>query len=179
MYDEIALVESIRAGDTNAFEVVVERYQGRIGRYLRRVLANQPLAEDLTQETFINAYVSIRKTNSPLTLGPWLYRIATNLARMHFRRQRILRFLPFRREAGGHTAPAADAGLDERDEVRRALAKLPQDYAICLLLHMVEGFKHHEVGAILGISAEAARKRTARGSEMFRKAYGSQEVAQR
>lgn len=177
MYDEIALVESIRAGDTNAFEVVVERYQGRIGRYLRRIVENQSLAEDLAQETFINAYVSLRKTNSPLALGPWLYRIATNLARMHFRRQRILRFLPFMGESSTHSAPPADAGLDERDEVRRTLAKLPQDYAVCLLLHMVEGFKHHEVGAILGITAEAARKRTARGSEMFRKAYVNREVA--
>lgn len=175
MHDETLLISSIRAGDENAFTVVVECYQGRIARYLRRLVGNRTLAEDLTQETFVSAYFAIRKTESHLALGPWLYRIATNHANMHFRRQKILRFLPFLAEHHAGAAPAADARLGEQDLVRRALARLPHDYATPLLLHMVEGFKHHEVGAILGISAEAARKRVARGSEMFRKAYAELE----
>lgn len=176
MQDESLLVASIRAGDENAFSVVVERYQARIARYLRRLVSNQATAEDLTQETFLNAYVAIRKTDSALALGPWLYRIATNQAYMHFRRKKLLQFLPFLEDRAVGSAPAADTGMAEQDHVRRALQKLPPDYAIPLQLHMVEGFKHHEVGAILGISAEAARKRVARGSEMFRKAYREQEV---
>jgi RNA polymerase sigma factor (sigma-70 family) len=177
MHDEALLLASIRAGSENAFTVVVERYQGRIARYLRRLVGDKAVAEDLTQETFLSAYSAIRKTNSELALGPWLYKIATNHANMHFRRQKLRRFLPFLTDHPRYgTAPPADSGLDEQDHVRRALAKVPPDYAVCLLLHMVEGFKHHEVGAILGISAEAARKRVARGSDMFRRAYAAQEV---
>lgn len=165
------LVSAIRAGNEDAFTVVVERYQARIARYLRRLVGNHPVAEDLAQETFLNAYTAIRRTDSSLALGPWLYKIATNHAYMHFRRQRILRFVPFLEGRQADSAPPADAGLAEQDAVRRALARMPREYATCMLLHMVEGFKHHEVGAIVGISAEAARKRTARGAEMFRKAY--------
>ena len=176
VHDEAMLLNAIRAGSENAFAVVVERYQGRIARYLRRLINDKTTAEDLTQETFLSAYAAIRKTDSALALGPWLYKIATNHAYMHFRRQKLRRFLPFLDHPRHGTAPPADSGLDEQDQVRRALAKVPPDYATCLMLHMVEGFKHHEVGAILGISAEAARKRVARGSEMFRRAYAAQEV---
>lgn len=176
MLDEAALVASIRAGSENAFNVVVERYQARIARYLRRLVGETALAEDLTQETFLSAYTAIRKTTSHLALGPWLYRIATNHAYMHFRRQKLRKFLPFFEHHPPVTAPSADAGLDEQDHVRRALAQVPPKYAVCLTLHMVEGFKHHEVAAILGITPEAARKRVARGSDMFRRAYAGQEV---
>lgn len=176
MHDEAVLLASIRAGSENAFAVVVERYQARIARYLRRLVGETATAEDLTQETFLSAYQAIRKTDSELALAPWLYKIATNHAYMHFRRQKLRRFLPLFDFAVRAATPPADAGLEEQDQVRRALAALPPDYAVPLVLHMVEGFRHAEVGAILGISAEAARKRVARGSDMFRKAYAAQEV---
>ena len=179
MHDEPLLLSAIRAGDENAFAVVVERYQARIARYLRRLVGETALAEDLTQETFLSAYTAIRKTGTALSLGPWLYKIATNHAYMHFRKQKVRRLLPFLRTPEVASAPPADSGLGEQDRVRRALGRLTQEYATCLLLHMVEGFKHHEVGAILGISPEAARKRVARGSEMFRRAYREQEVDER
>lgn len=179
MHDESLLLTAIRAGDENAFAVVVERYQARIARYLRRLVSDTALAEDLTQETFLSAYTAIRKTGTALALGPWLYKIATNHAYMHFRRQKVRRLLPFQHGPATAAAPPADTDIGEQDLVRRTLGQLPREYATCLLLHMVEGFKHHEVGAILGISPEAARKRVARGSEMFRRAYRGQEVDER
>lgn len=177
--EEALWLAAIRAGDESAFTSVVERYQSPIARYLRRLVGETALAEDLTQETFLKAYVAIIQTDSELALRPWLYRIATNEARMHFRRRRLIRFLPFLAERHDAGAPPAEEGLAERDQVRRALARLPEEYREALLLYLVEGFKHHEVGAILAISGEAARKRVARGSEMFRKAYAELEGGRR
>jgi RNA polymerase sigma-70 factor (ECF subfamily) len=157
----------------------VERYQAPIARYLRRLVGETALAEDLTQETFLKAYLAILKTDSDLALRPWLYRIATNEAKMYFRRRRLIRFLPFLGDRHQVPAPPAEEGLGERDLVRQALARLPKDYASALLLYLVEGFRHQEVGAILGISPEAARKRVARGSEMFRKVYAELEGSRR
>lgn len=169
----------MRSGDESAFTSVVERYQAPIARYLRRLVGETSLAEDLAQETFLKAYVAILKTDSELALRPWLYRIATNEAKMHFRRRRLIRFLPFLADRHAETAPPAGDDLGERDLVRQALAQLPEAYASALLLYLVEGFKHHEVGAVLGISPEAARKRVSRGSEMFRKAYAELEGSRR
>lgn len=177
LQEEGVLVCAIRAGNESAFAAIVDRYQARIARYLRRLVGDRVLAEDLTQETFLSAYTAITKSSADLALSPWLYRIATNHANMHFRRKRLIRFLPFLESRHGSAAPPADEHLGEQDQVRRALARLPPHYAICLVLHIVEGFKHQEVGAIVGISAEAARKRVARGCEMFRAAYEAEEVS--
>lgn len=171
MQEEATWVAAVRSGDGSAFTAVVERYQAPIARYLRRLVGERALAEDLAQETFVKAYLAILKTDSSLALRPWLYRIATNEARMHLRRSRLIRFLPFLAERHEPVLPSPTDALGERDLVQRALASLPGPYASALLLYLVEGFKHQEVGAILGISAEAARKRVARGSEMFRQAY--------
>jgi DNA-directed RNA polymerase specialized sigma24 family protein len=125
MHDDSLLLSAIRAGDENAFAVVVERYQARIARYLRRLAGETALAEDLTQETFLSAYTAIRKTGSELSLGPWLYKIATNHAYMHFRKQKVRRLLPFLQAPDTAVAPPADTGIGEQDVVRRALGRLP------------------------------------------------------
>jgi len=169
--DEALLIQTIRAGNENAFTTVVERYQAPIARYLCRLVGERSLAEDLTQETFVKAYVAILRTNSELALRPWLYQIATNEAKMHFRRRKLIRFLPFLAERHDSPTPPADSSVGERDLVRQVLAQLPEETAALLLLYLVEGFKQHEIGAILGISADAVRKRVARGSEQFRKLY--------
>jgi RNA polymerase sigma-70 factor (ECF subfamily) len=177
--EEAIWIAAIRSGDVSAFTSVVERYQAPIARYLRRLVGDTALAEDLAQETFVKAYLAILKTDTELALRPWLYRIATNEAKMHLRRRRLIRFLPFVAERHEAAAPPAGDDLGERDLVRRALSRLPEAYSSALLLYLVEGFKHHEVGAILGISAEAARKRVARGSELFRKIYADLEGGSR
>jgi RNA polymerase sigma factor (sigma-70 family) len=179
LQEERDLVCAIRAGSQSAFTAIVDCYQARIARYLRRLVGDRLLAEDLTQETFLSAYTAIAKNSADLALSPWLYRIATNHAKMHFRRKRLIRFLPFLESRHGGAAPPADEHLGEQDQVRRAMARLTPQYAICPVLHVVEGFKHYEVGAIVGISAEAARKRVARGCEMFRAAYETEEVTKR
>jgi RNA polymerase sigma-70 factor (ECF subfamily) len=171
--DEAVIVATVRAGDANAFAVVVDRYQDRISRYLQRLVGHRQVAEDLTQETFVSAYLAIRRSDADLALSPWLYRIATNHANMYFRRRKLHQLIPF---LGLTTAPPADVQVVEQDAIRRLLDRLPPTVAACLLLHMVEGFKYHEVGAIVGISAEAARKRVARGSELFRQAYAQEGV---
>ncbi len=179
LVNETLLIAAVRAGDENAFTSVVERYQAPIARYLRRLVGERGLAEDLTQETFVKAYLAIRRTDSELALRPWLYQIATNEAKMLFRRRKLIRFLPFLAERHDAAVPPANEALGEQDLVRRVLAGLPEETASALLLYLVEGFKHHEVAAILGISPEAARKRVARGSEQFRKRYSELEGGER
>lgn len=171
MATEAIWIAAVRSGDATAFDAVVERYQGPITRYLRRLVGDTAQAEDLAQETFLKAYIAILRTDSTLALRPWLYQIATNEARMYFRRRRWLRFLPFLEERHDLTTPGPGERFAQQEQVQQALAQLPEGYTAPLLLYLVEGFKHAEVGQILGISAEAARKRVARGSQLFRQAY--------
>jgi RNA polymerase sigma-70 factor (ECF subfamily) len=171
--EDALLLGQIRAGNKQAFGVVVHRYQIPIGRYLYRLVGDAGLAEDLSQDTFLRAFRALSPPSASevdLALGPWLYRIATNAALSTLRRRRLISFLPFfERRLGGEVSAAS--GLEERDLVRRALARVGPDSAACLVLNAVEGYSYREIAEMLDLSGEAVRKRIARGKAAFRKAY--------
>src|SRR5207302_1399544 len=91
---EVELVARAQAGDREAFAALILAYQQPVGGYLWRLSGDRELAQDLTQDTFLRAYRAIGATRPGLQLRSWLYRIATNLAYDHFRRQRRFGFVP-------------------------------------------------------------------------------------
>jgi RNA polymerase sigma factor CnrH len=170
-YEDARLITRARAGDQGAFAVFVERYQQPIGAYLGRLLRDPEAALDLTQETFVRAYYAIGQTKSDLLIRPWLYRIATNLARDHARHQRRFAWLPLRL-IDHWPAPSALSAIEDEDLVRQALAGLASNDRTVLLLCGLEDFSYAEAAAVFGASAEAVRKRFGRAKERFRAAYG-------
>ena len=175
MQDEAQVISMVRAGSTEAFTEIVERYQEPIIRYLHRLTGEHEVALDLAQDTFVRAYQGILKTNAELSLKPWLYKIATNLARQHHRRKKILSFVPFAHVQEPKSSSAGDK-TEERLAIGEALQQVPVEQRRCIVLHFVEGLNYHEIGKILGISEDAVRKRVVRGCEKFRQAYCQQEV---
>ena len=170
--EEALAVTQMRAGNTDAFNDFVERYQAPIQRYLYRLTGDSELAKDLTQDTFMHAYKKIMKENSPLTLKTWIYRIATNCARKSRRRARLLSFIPLDgRERDNSVIGTQADRTDIRLAIGEALCRVSPDQRICMVLHFIEGFKYQEIADILSISDEAVRKRVARGSREFKKVY--------
>ncbi len=141
----------------------------RIYRYLYRLTGDRELAADLTQEVFVRA-IRAGAEFQELT-APWLFRVATNLANDHFRRQRLLRWLPFRVERHGGVTPDSAESLAEQDLVRRSLDRLSRDAASLVLLKNGEGFSTREIADLLGENYEAVRKRLARAQDQFRIEY--------
>src|SRR5689334_306010 len=84
---ERVLVARARAGDQAAFGEIFDQYQTPLVNYLYRVVGDWELAADLAQDTFLKAYQALPRTDEPLQLGPWLYRIATNTALDALRRR--------------------------------------------------------------------------------------------
>lgn len=149
-----------------------DAFSPRIYRYLFRLTDHRELAEDLTQETFLQAIRHLRKADSPPPhLESWLFRIATNRATDHFRRRRLLAWLPFQAFRDGVAATDPMAMVDEQDMVSQVLRRLSPETAALLLLKDVEGFTTQEIAVIAGQSYEAARKRLARAREQFRVEY--------
>jgi RNA polymerase sigma-70 factor (ECF subfamily) len=171
--DAAAVINRIRAGSKSAFGEIVDCYQFPILRYLHRLTANYDVARDLTQDTFIQAYKNILKTDDGLNLKAWLYRIATNNALQYHRRRKIVSFIPFESfhstEPPGNGAHPGDS--TEEIAIKEALKKIPYRQRTCLVLHHVEGFRYREIAETLGISEDAVRQRVARGKETFRRLY--------
>jgi RNA polymerase sigma-70 factor (ECF subfamily) len=166
------LVAALRARDPDAFEVLVLRYQGPLFHYLRGFVGDPEQAHDLVQDTFLRVHQSIRGLAEPALLRAWLFRIAHNLACSHLRRRRLVRWLPL---LPSHHAPLSGRGTAEAAHVEAALAKVPPEQRAPLLLHLVAGFSHAEVAALLGVSEGAVRMRISRGRAAFRAAYGHEE----
>jgi RNA polymerase sigma-70 factor (ECF subfamily) len=168
----------IRAGSVDAFAEIVEHYQVSIIPYLYRLTGDYETAQDLAQETFIQAYKGILKTNSELRLKAWLYRIATNNAWQYHRRRRLLSFISFDdfRKSGAPNLENQSDGTIGEMAIQETLRKVPAGQRACLVLHFVEGFKYREIAETLGISEDAVRKRISRGKQIFRRLYNGGEV---
>ena len=162
------VIALVRAGEADAFAEIIGHYQAAIIRYLYRLTGDYEMAKDLAQDTFIQAYKGILKTNAELSFKAWLYRIATNNALQHHRRKKLLSFIPFTTKEQDIPDTANQANCSsERIAINEALLKVPKEQRTCLVLHFVEGFKYREIAETLGCSEEAVRKRVARGKKLF------------
>lgn len=168
--DEACLVEHARRGDRSAFGVLVERHQHAVVAYIHHLTGHRETALDLAQETFVRALRAIGDRPPELTVRGWLYRIATNLAYDHFRRQRRFAWVPL--YMVDHWTSTDDTGaVEERELVRRVLQRLKPDERVVLLLCGLERLTYEEAAALLGGTAEAIRKRFARAKARFRLTY--------
>ena len=175
--DEATAVALVREGNTEVFRDIVEQYHASIRRYLYRLTGDYELTRDLVQDTFIQAYENMIKTDHSLSLRAWLYKIAENNARSYYRRKKLVTFIHFS-GSGRANIPGSD-WTDESNRslaIKEAMLKVPYKNRVCLVLHFVEGFKYREIAETLGISREAVRKRVTRGSLEFRKHYSGEGV---
>lgn len=150
MVDERALVGHARAGSQGAFTALFDAYYGPIVGYLYHLVRDRETADDLAQETFLRAYRALGRTDPDLAFRPWLYRIATNTARNHLRRQRLLRWLPL---GLGSTESVASPGPGEQiarhEVIVETLRRIGPSYASALLLHHHQALSLRETAAAL------------------------------
>ena len=171
--EEVLVIAQVRAGDTDAFASIVENYQAPVQRYLYRMTGDLELAKDLTQDTFVQAYSAILRTDSKLSLRAWLYRIATNNALHALRRARRLSFISLSHRHQDDAAARSQTSRAATDDiaVADALRQVSQQSRLCMVLHLVEGFTYREIAETLDTSEDAVRKRVARGKVEFQQHY--------
>lgn len=173
--DESTAIAGLRAGNLDAFAGIIDGYQTQIIRYLYRLTGDLELARDLTQDTFVQAFESIPKSDpsSLFQLKPWLFKVATNKAMQYYRRKNIIHFIHLGQNHDVSTSDNRDpAGeIIERLSVQEALCRIAVQQRTCLVLHFVEGFRYREIADTLGISEDAVRMRVMRGQQAFRKFY--------
>lgn len=150
---------------------LVRTYHGTVYGYVSSLVSDRGQAEDLTQDTFVKAFVAFHRIGAPDSPRAWLLRIATNLTIDHFRRGRRLSWVSLDRVAYRLRGVEPTEQVDELDAVQRALAQLSPDHRSILLLFAHMGLKTAEVADVLAISPAAARKRRQRAREAFTRAY--------
>ena len=157
------------------FERLFVEYQSPILNYLYRLVGDPASAEDLTQEAFTRAWRARDQLAGVENPRAWLYRIATNAARDHLRRRRLLAWLPLSGAAAQHPRLAhaghEDATL-ESERLRQALLKLAPDYRVPLVLYTCQECSVAEIADALGLTPAAVKQRLVRARQQLREAYG-------
>ena len=161
-----------RATARACVEELYAQHHAEIFSYLSRMLRDDELAADLTQETFVKAFRAFDTLADTGRARPWLYQIAGHTALDEIRRRKIVRFVPWTGESHGTAASAEDVALHGRltGEMERALARIPERQRMALLMAEVHEFTGAELADALGVSHVAARALLTRGRESLRQA---------
>jgi RNA polymerase sigma-70 factor (ECF subfamily) len=164
----IGLVELARKGDTEAFGLLYDHYNGAVYRFLFYRTRSQALAEDLTSETFFRALRSMTGFRwQGKDFGAWLMTIARNLATDHFKAGRTR--LELTTEDMGLHDDAADGPETEvlagitNELLFEALSKLADEQRDCVVMRFLQGMSIAETAAVLGRSEGAIKQLQLRG----------------
>jgi RNA polymerase sigma-70 factor (ECF subfamily) len=169
--------------DNLTLSQLYEQFRRPIYSYAYRLLDNQEDAADVTQEVFLRACIAWESLRDHDHLGVWLHHVATNLCVDLLRRRKRLSWRSFawrnrhaqpteevQGEASFRFLPPDAGGIPaiaEREHIQLALAQMPQEYAVVLVLSVAQGLSYLEIATIVGLSPAAAATRISRAKKMF------------
>lgn len=172
------LVERVQSGDKRAFDLLVSKYQRKLGRLLSRFIRDPSEVEDVTQEAFIKAYRALPGFRGDSAFYTWLYRIGINTAKNHL--VALGRRAPTSTEMDAEEAENLDSGEQLRDlntpenqmmskqvgeTVNQTLLELPEELRTALTLREIEGLSYEEIAAVMQCPVGTVRSRIFRARE--------------
>jgi RNA polymerase sigma-70 factor, ECF subfamily len=173
--------------DAEALSILYERFRRPIYSYTYRLLGNMDDAADVTQEVFLRACISWESLRDRDQLGVWLHHVATNVCIDLIRRRRRLFWWPLTRrkrssryaeegsddDSSSHLPP--DSGgipeIAEREHIQCVLAAMPEEYALVLVLSVIQGIPYQDIATIAGLSPTVTATRISRAKKMFVEQY--------
>ena len=176
---DVKLIQRILAGDENAFESLIQKYQRQVHAHALRKIGDFQIAEDITQETFLRVYQKLDTLKHPTQFSKWLYAIVDHLCIAWFRKNRLqTRSLQeihiseteaeaySRYVATEHAKTTAEA---QRALVKELLTKLKESDRTVITLHYFEEMTSSEIGEFLGVSENTIKSRIRRARQHLKK----------
>ncbi len=167
--EDAVLAERAKAGDRAAFEQLYRGHAGRAYALCLRLAGNAHDAEDLLQEAFVRAWQKLHTFRGDSAFGTWFHRLSVNVVIGALRAK--LRMRPADYVECPGRAASASPGL--RLDLEAAIAQLPDGARIVFVLHDVEGYRHPEIAALLGIAVGTSKVQLHRARHALRKELGS------
>jgi RNA polymerase sigma-70 factor (ECF subfamily) len=182
MDNEASLVDATMAGDTQAFEELINRHEQRIFRLAQNITKNEADAEEVVQDSFMRVFAHLDGFQRQSKFSTWLTRIAINESLMKIRRRRpgevsldmpvdiddreVFQSLPIT----GPTPEQNCSCQEQQDLVGRMMGYIKPKYRYPLQLHLQEDLSYTEIARLMGISSAAAKSRIYRARLDLRKA---------
>jgi RNA polymerase sigma-70 factor (ECF subfamily) len=173
---ERALVGRAQGGDVQAFEALYRQHVRRVFGLCWRLASDDAGAEELVQETFVRAWSHLGSYRGEAPFASWLYRLAVNLALNERRSRRRAPFLSLApEELGNLPGPAGRAGAspDVGVDLERALRALPPRARAVIVLHDIEGHRHEDIAALMGMEPGTSKSQLHRARRLLREALST------
>src|SRR4051794_20336397 len=164
------LVDLVRDGYDAAFEEIVRRYRRQLDRFAAAIVGGR--SEDVTQDAFSKALLSLRRSETEIELRPWLYRIVRNAALNDLRDRPPAAAELTDRLPGARSAAAEFESREDLRDLTDRLRALPEPQRAALVMRELEGLSHEEIAAALGVSGGAARQTIFRARAALREGFG-------
>ena len=158
--DDDALVGQCLAGDTSAFDVLVERHRRQVYQVCYRFVNNHEDASDLAQDAFLRAYRALHTFKGNSAFSTWLYRVAINVCLNRVSAKQAPTEPLDQREHQDVRGELPDREVLRQEQaatVRAAIARLPKKQRATMILRMYHELPHDEIAAILGSSVGAVK----------------------
>jgi RNA polymerase sigma-70 factor (ECF subfamily) len=173
-FDDAQLIARVLSGETEAYGVLVGRYQEVLYRYAVGMVHDADTAADLVQDSLVKAYTRLSSCQDPARFGAWLYRILVNRCKDHLKSRRRRPVVALEEDVV-FAPESAGAGVGaERSELRRvidrALEGLPESQREAFLLKHLEGRSYEEMAEMLDSSVSALKMRVMRARESLQRA---------
>jgi RNA polymerase sigma-70 factor (ECF subfamily) len=172
------LVERAQRGDKRAFEMLVMKYQRKLGRLLSRLVRDPAEVEDVTQEAFIKAYRALPGFRGDSAFYTWLYRIGINTAKNYlvalgrraptstsFDNEEAESFEDADALRDSSTPESELIGKEIGNTVNRAMEALPEDLRTAITLREIEGLSYEEIANVMNCPIGTVRSRIFRARE--------------
>lgn len=143
-----------------------QEHKAQLRGYVAARVSDRSVVDDIVQEIFLKAHVSLHTVKSPGSIAGWLFRIAANTIADHYRSQKSWGELP---EDLAAPAPERNYIAELANCLRPLIAQLPEKYQVALVLSELEGVPQKEVADRLGLSLSGAKSRIQRGREQLRR----------
>ena len=177
--NDVVLIQRILAGDETAFESLIRKYRKQIHAHAWRKTGDFHIAEDITQDTFLQVYQKLDTLDDPTQFSGWLYVIVNRLCIAWFRKNRIRTesleetdISEIETEAYSQYVAAENAKTNaeaQRDLVQKLLTKLKESDKQIITLHYFQEMTYSEIGSYLGISESSIKSRLHRARQRLKK----------
>lgn len=174
----------VRDGDEDSFRVLLDKHRNPLVHFLYRMVQEQAVSEELAQEVFLRIYKSRLSYEPTARFTTWMFRIATHLALNWLRDEKNERAQERLDEHRGGDLPAREVAdrkpsVEQRmvyhaklQEVRDAIAKLPEKQRAAVLMHKYEEMEYAQIAGVLGCSESAVKSLLFRAYETLRARLG-------
>lgn len=173
------LMLRVKEGDGASFGILLEKHRSPVVHFLYRMVQNQAIAEELAQEVFLRVYRSRESYEATAKFTTWLFRIATHLALNSLRDRKNQRLeerldddssdMPVRQLSDKRPTVEQTMVYQARlDEVRRAVAMLPEKQRAAVLMHKYQEMEYSQIAKVLNCSESAIKSLLFRAYETLR-----------